>query len=93
MIGSEGEKVNRVRTYAPEGTQKKGRMHGQAPALQSDWFKLHIGCPNPEVPPGKDKPLGGLLRPTEGLWEAWTALVRSTCVMACTKSRTERGLP
>lgn len=91
MIGSEGEKVNQVRTSAPEGTQKKGRMHGQTPALRRDWFKLHVGCPSPEVL--GDRPLGGPLRPTEGLWEAWTALVRSTCVMACTESRTERGLP
>lgn len=91
MIGSEGEKVNQVRTSAPEGTQKKGRMHGQTAALWRDWFKLHVGCPSPEVL--GDRPLGGLLRPTEGLWEAWTALVRSTCAMACTESRAERGLP
>ena len=69
MIGLEGEKVNQVRTYAPEGTQKKGWMHGQTPALRSDWFKLHIGCPDPEVLSGEDKPLEGLLRPEEGLWE------------------------
>lgn len=39
------EKVNQVRTSTPEGTQKKGRMHGQTPALRRDWFKLHSDAP------------------------------------------------
>ena len=57
MIGSEGEKVNQVRTSAPEGTQKKGRMHGQTAALWRDWFKLHVGCPSPEVLHRRSAPL------------------------------------
>ena len=92
VIEQEGNKNNWVRTCVPgRRLRRKGGLHRwRFPTLESERFESHIGHPSPGVQHREDKPpwlVGGPLRLTGRLWEAWTPLVRTTQVLACSWGR------
>ena len=77
-----------------EGTQRKGRWHGWRSSLGSEQFEPHIGRLSSGVRQREDETpwlVGGLVVLTEGLREAWTPLMRSVGMLACSQSRAERA--
>ena len=76
------------------GLRRKERWHGQRSSPGSEWFQPDTGHPSSVFLDGENEPLwliAGLVRLREGLWEAWTSLLRSRAHLLAPKAvRRER---
>ena len=93
--GREGRGVIRSEPLPLGGNSGvKGSMPGWWPALGRGRLEVHIECPPPGFWQRGKGPLGlhgGPVGPTGELWNAWTSPVRSTRMLACSRSGAERA--